>query len=689
MNLADDYLANIEELALEGGIMGSGFTETLIEKLESEQDRIILASNDVYESRLSFVDRSIDSLLSDLSVASNLLESREEQGRELPNEVQRLRKEVENIEAERTGMLESLVGRRAEYPELLSRKRRNLRSILRSECINSFAEEENARFQIEESLLEIQEHRRDSNEKEYARRREHLEARLVVLTEKYLPLNSLILRLRTLGINETTNGFLVWAGYLGLPAFGWFLGESIRSLHGGSETIGMIVASVTAALNSFGGPRWIPLVVAILLPMVVLMLFLGFLFLLDRLMKKIDPKWEKLKDEKLASGPQSGRVFGFPWNDVGHSSLSRFDLLAVAKKSMFGFIILAGLFFISGLFSVAGVAPSAVELRDGLSSLSVMLYTYLGSVIGVAVSGLVLVYVFHVIGPRQERLAQNESWRVKDLLKANFELCFIVILFLVVLVFSDALNWMVGIILGGPDSPTDNYIWTAGRLTGPVFLLLINALCVSYGLLYRGMFRSDSAHRKILAKIETTIQRYAEHPILALPSDQFDSFSQELKQINRDVDAIYANLELEAFRDIEQISASLPGLRKLSFSLSGDSQRHVRHTPSSLFVTGDELFAQDLVGKIKACEQTQSVTLAELTFAEQKLVNQATKADDARLELGQIRSAIEAKREMRINLLKNMELERWGITLKFSSALMAVRSALERGKSLRVQLGNR
>jgi hypothetical protein len=274
-------------------------------------------------------------------------------------------------------------------------------------------------------------------------------------------------------MTRTACGFLIWAGYTVIGA----TGAAVSSLLADSQKRSLLTDVATSSvhlLNEFRGGMIHPLLLAILSLLGFLASLVAVLVGIDLLMRWFDKRWMKDK-------PQQQSGYKFPAKaEIGRSTFSKLLMtipLAYIAGSIIAFIAYGG-----------RVASSRVLL---LGESTAVLHTIVGSALSLLSASMFLLYFTNILEPRTR---SREKW------KASWEIGVVPVVML------------VAIILAAVFGSEKRWPWA-----GITAFMLLGAMALAYGLLYRGIFADIDYAARATTLCALVIEEVRQPPVLETP----------------------------------------------------------------------------------------------------------------------------------------------------------------------------
>jgi hypothetical protein len=393
--------------------------------------------------------------------------------------------------------------------------------------------EEQQRLEFDRLLHQGESERRQWTKKELDRRERFLEGQLAQAEERLHQADASISRLWRLGITRKTAGFLVWAGYLSFAGFGWFVGESIRSLAG--QDSGFVQALLTlfaSGLSSLMERLGLALGLGVLLtaPLLLLAIVFGVFFLADRFLIWFDPRWRNRGPGRKSSSLSSWGPLQNSFRDVG-----RTDYVQTLARMPMLYLWLVVPAAAAALFGLGGDAVARTDFSVLGDPAQTFEYTFLGLVLCVAIAAAILLYAVFVIGPRHRRYLGEETLTARTAVLMNVELAAFLGAMIVLVVFPDLLR------AAFPGIPS---IWQRGATAGIWLLPALGGFAVSYGVIYKGIFRDHTGIKREVQNLFDELERGSFFSASDGPEEDAARWRSSLATLRKEVEDKWEKVDL-------------------------------------------------------------------------------------------------------------------------------------------------
>ncbi|HEX2252461.1 MAG TPA: hypothetical protein VHQ65_04250 [Thermoanaerobaculia bacterium] len=572
-----------------GGLLGGVDLEEIVEGLEAERTRRLDDKANEHAAEIADLEQRIgdwEARHEELTAALELVRQQAEQRRA---ELSALNRRGTSLRRVRGTLLRALARRRYAYPVRLLQRRVEEQVVLGKELARALADGERTLFELDREHHGFQQERRKLNEKEFERRSQDLRHQRERVAEQLATMDRKLAALQQAGITHKSYGFLIWAGYLSFPAFGWFAGEAIRSALSNKasllqDLVTLLAHGVAAMTDAMGGI--LALVAVAFLPLAFVSVLAAMLFLNDFLISRFDRSWRRRK----GGGSSGGAVVKQP-----QATVRRSDYTQVLAKLP---ILYAWWMVPLGLATLVAFAGRDEDLGNfaGLWAKpgESVFYTFLGATIAVVVAGFVMLYCTLVVEPRLESRGPVTSRR--RLLVENLEV--------VVLGGSAILAVVIQAALGSAGATK---LWLINSAPGVLLLLLLGGFLVAYGLMYKGLFHTRNAALDELRRLDMEIGRYEGAPAVALDDREATEYRQRLR-------ALYEEIE-QRWRRVEHFDRPRLTVRALWETFHDERDG----TPRVPYRSLDTLIEPDLVGEIDSASVQSAQTEGEATAVREEL----------------------------------------------------------------------
>lgn len=271
-------------------------------------------------------------------------------------------------------------------------------------------------------------------------------------------------------MTRTACGFLVWAGYTVIGT----TGIAVAALLDDSQKKSLLTdvgVSAVKLMHNFSRGRLHPMVAAPLSLLAFLATVVTLLLLIDWLMRWFDKRrWTERRR------PQQGYTFPSR-EDLSRSTFSK--LLAAIP-----FIYISGV--VIAFVAYGGTVTSNTAL---LGRNSAMLNALIGSALSLLSASIFVLYFANIFEPRISSSQLPTKWRTR------WEVGIVPFIMLLALVL---------VAIFGPHS---RWAWA-----GVTAFMLLGAMALAYGLLYRGMFREIDYAARAVVECDRRIEELLEPP---------------------------------------------------------------------------------------------------------------------------------------------------------------------------------
>lgn len=338
---------------------------------------------------------------------------------------------------------------------------------------------------------------------------------------------------RSSGITQRVAGFLVWAGYLGMAAFGWRLGEVLHARASAAGTVGLIQFLSQESFQTFvqvglwQGLTWIG-ALALLGLVAAPVIFAAF----DRVLTRFDPRWNptpeggdgarRARPRRTPDGDAEARGADLTWDSVVstlHGKVDRNDYRKhLARLPLIGVPVLMGMVVLVFL------AQGRTSLQTASLPLNSLMFLFVGIAAAAMGSGVLCLLV--AAGMRTPETTVR-PFRV---------LAGLGVLGAAVLAWSVAEE--AGWARTGP--------WDETALAGPLFLLLANGLMLAHGLVYNNLYRDWTALRRAVTDGEERMRDLQPHTLLGVGDLAPTALHQRWTDLYRTLDDVWRTQDAEA-----------------------------------------------------------------------------------------------------------------------------------------------
>jgi len=568
------------------------------------------------------------------------------------NELAGLMQRAESSRNAKRTLVRTLARRRFAYPvRLLEHKVREQVELGRS-LAKALAESERTLFELDRERHEFDRQRRELNKDEYQRRSQDLRRRRERIDEQLVELDRKLAALQQMGITAKTHGFLIWAGYLSFPAFGWLAGEAIRNALSDeqsmlNEIVGLLARSVVNVSESVGSLVAAGLVVSV--PLLLLFLCVGLFLGMDRVLKRADQSWDRGGGSKKRSSALLSST---------RTAVDRRDYLQMLARIPLLYLWLMIPVGLAALMAFAG-EDEDIETLAGLWTRpgEALVYTLLGGTLAVVVAGFLMLYCSRVVEARLVT-RQPSTWR--DGLLVNFEL--------VAIGAAAVLAVLVQGVLGlfGQTAA-----WAVNSAPGVLLLLLLGGLVVAYGMMYKGLFHTRRAVLQELQLLDEEIGRYEAAPAVYVDDEEAFEYRQHLRALYREID--------DRWRQVELYDRPRLGIRAaMARAFDGDDEDGWKVPYRAL----DTLIEPELVHKIDdtalefaTIDAEVGVRQAELQRLEREVQHYQTESRDAHAQTVSCQGSL-------AELRRDSAREQFRIKRLYRELIVRCQTAYEMGRGL-------
>jgi len=505
--------------------------ENVLSSLRSERDSALEMEQISFKGDTERWQTLIGKAAENRANLANTLETLKDSSENYEEEISRLQKAKRELESTLKSLRSRLAKKRSEYPSRVIEEKINRHKKLSSALVELELANEEASLALQERYITIAQRRREINEKEYSRRVKELSERREEAVGRLTRLRNLTEKLRRVGITRTTYGYLIWAGYLSFPVFGWFLGEVIRRRSDTEEGIfaGLIdllsssIDSLSATMGSVG-----TLLAFLLGPLVLFSLVVLMMFAVDYLLRKFDRgRW--LRGGRTAS-KRSG-LMPDPMQTLG-GDVARSDYTGLLAKFPIFYAYLLIPIVLALLLSIGrqqvGEDRFTALFADPWQS---VFFTLVGVVTAVVIAGFVLLYVGRVI---EGRFASKDVYRpIRD----NLE----VVLLGGVILASITIDEILFLVGAGPSE--SRIFWSLQSGLGVTFLIVLCGFVVGYGLISKGIFVDLDVTGREVNRLSEEMDRYSAYPALAVWDNEAEMYREGLRRLRADIERWWAEIE--------------------------------------------------------------------------------------------------------------------------------------------------
>lgn len=272
------------------GLLGDESCLNDIQMIEKEKTDAVNNEEKNYNEISNNKKGNVRKYENELSNENVKLEALKKEKDDIQVKVRMIKDKLTQLNSTFHSLFKTLIGKRKKYGDQLLKKKISTRNELNSELSEILINEEKKKLEYEEKLYNISEQRYKKNEKEYNRRISLFEKKRSSVEEKFNQFDDYITILRSLGINRTSSGFLIWSGYLGMIAFGWYIGEMIINK---VEPNNSFITQLAKAINELFTEMWTGILFVVILPVIIIFIYILLLHFTRRLRFKDTPSYEK------------------------------------------------------------------------------------------------------------------------------------------------------------------------------------------------------------------------------------------------------------------------------------------------------------------------------------------------------------------------------------------------------------
>lgn len=644
------------------GLYGDESYLHYIEKLEEEKNDVTEKELEYFEDRKEYEQGKINRHENEIKKEEKNINSLFEKEGIVKEALNKTKNELSKLYASFLQLSKTLIGKRKGYRDELLKKKIAARTEFNSELTSSLVEEQKKKLEYEEKLFNISEQRYKKNEKEYNRRISLFDAKRKLAEDRFNKFDEYVDVLRKFGITRTSSGFLIWSSYLGFVAFGWFIGEIIiKKLKPNNSFISMFADAIKELVPD----RWMGVLLAVLLPLVIILIYILLLYFSNYLQRRFNPYIEKRSmKQKNESRSKSFLDIFFTNSSTDYSTI-------ISKLPLVYFWTIVPLI-------VAVVLPGAFDSTSNLmySPMDTAVFTYFGIVLCIVFSGFVLVYSLKVIEPRIQTkivvlMKKDEIIRPSMFLWFNIEL--VVTLTFIVIGFLS-----IGVVeISNPESG----FWENNNSIIILLLLLLCSFVLSYGIIYRGVFREHLALKRTLYLYEKEIEKYSVMPVLEVDNTIFYKYAEELDNLQIEIDKIW-NLE-DLWKIPEDFSNNLFERFSNIFKLKTNTPARESNYSLNKLINADFVFENELTNELLESEEKIRRLTNELEDQGKVLRSIESEKESIKKNLSALKDGIETVKRNIIWLNKELNdkvqyLREYYNTLKFE-----LKNAYNIGRSIK------
>lgn len=523
-SLIDTFLVN--------GLTGSRDFDALFGSIRSRHLDELASLKREHESEIRQQQEHIDAVAAEVLEADQRLREIDIKRRELEEQLRKLDVEREKARLEQERILASLRAHRADYPIRLIRRRNEVSGQLTSDASERFLTNERRIIDFEKEMIEVARARRDLNQEEYQRRAELLASYRADAQVRFTEQETLIRNLRKLGVTRTISGFLVYVGYLSFPIFGWFLGTVLEAIHQppkAPELAGLLGVFMIALKSAIGriGLMW-GLLGALVVPLALLGVFVGILYLTDVLLRRFDARWSRSTPATQKSQRGEESILG--WLSSRIQTAQRTDYTQLIAKLPVFYAIATLVMIFAVLVAGSGLPGSQMAALNVSGSASApwqtVVYTSFGTVMCIVLAGFTALYATRLIEPRYRKLLLTELVTWRQTAAVNVEILVVAIAIVLVTAGSEIAS----------HSSMKMNAWSPGSTAGILAFAFAVAFSVAYGLMFRGAFRDYDVLQAELRMYDRELQRYVSFPVIEDIDEQVTRFKNDLRSLHDEIE---------------------------------------------------------------------------------------------------------------------------------------------------------
>ncbi|MGA2623842.1 MAG: hypothetical protein ABSF91_08325 [Bacteroidota bacterium] len=541
-----------DDQSLEDALVLTGMIDP--ERGQKVIDSIEAARLEALEKARGVFNREKDLLLQQLNRRSQNLtqtkESQEKLKKQLEEQGAALEKtehEILEQENKRLAVTKDLIKRRERYPEKVLADNINKRTNIRKQILESLRGEWATKAEFKKELYDDAMKVRELNKDEYGRRIEFLKQRISRSQEYFAKIEEILFSLGRTGINRTSVGFLVWAGYAALPALGWFLGELLYKMYQGNigvfQDLFSILTAAEGSLFQQFGFLW-GLMLALVLPLVIFLALFAIYLITRSVMVRFNAKYGKAQETDRAKASRNKSWVDL-WKWFPLNRLSLYTAPAASdRESIRGVFtiylwmvipFLLGAFFYLGLknpdyLSFLSQIRSQGMMSNALFPWNSILFTYLGVVICMVITAFGTVYIVKVVQPRLVSNGKNEQLTILKAAGANLEIIVVALLILAATIVYDVVH---------SNLPSLPALWSPNAMAMVFIFVIANSVALGYGISFRGLYRDSESYKEEIQKYEVEMQRYSALPSIQEPDNNWQEFESRLKELEQEVNKVW------------------------------------------------------------------------------------------------------------------------------------------------------
>jgi hypothetical protein len=514
---------------LHAGIFKAPSAGHLFEVLGRVHDRLAAAEEGVYNAeRLRLEDAYAH-------VSEQLQRAEEDEGK-LADDIQTVEAEMRQGERKlsesRAALSEAstqLRAARTSYPSRWFAHRVRELVTLEADLAQHRVELEKRLTRHEMEMLDLAKQRRDANKDEFERRAKVYEERYNAADSRFRELDNHVADLRRIGVTRQIAGYMVWAGYLGFAAFGWFLGVGLEQAIGDALVEGPTVLHVLLSGMGAFTARYgviVALAAAALSPLVLVVVAAGIRWLVSRVLhgerfgrRSKVPRREPFVDAGIF-------LPRFPWNRAGTADGTVPSVAYLPTLYLWIALPLVGTVLLGQL---------PVELTEAAAAraLNSFLLTYFGVVCAVATAGLCLVYVARVAEPRARILLRSPNV-TRHIFAAHIE----------VVILLGCIAAAVVVLLGRAALGEYSALyWQPSSTLAALFFMLVNGVVVAHGTIYRGLFKDYDAIKAESGELWRVLEQHRAWPTIRGDDEESANYAVIMKQLDDRIAELWRNVD--------------------------------------------------------------------------------------------------------------------------------------------------
>ncbi len=521
------------------GYTGTGNPEEMLLRLRKMQDTAVDATRVEYFLRETALREKLD------SVAEERRQDRaDEPGvRALIGELNTAREQgIAGIHGARERLLSAyarLAALRHRFAVRQIEERIRAEAELSQTLAKNVAATEEVRCSAEDALVSRELSRREKAGPVLAEWEAGHEARVRVIRDHSERQGRVVASLRASGMTERVAGFFVWAGYVAMVIFGWRLGEVLhdRAFPNTGGLPGLIAPLAQTAYRTFltVGTKTSLWAIGAFIGVWLAGSFLIF-FLFDLALARFDKRWNPDAAKSGKGSAETGRGASARSAGVAYRSILNFlDGSRVVSRSDYSSFLartpLLAVPALLGLLAMLFFATGGQSLNTTsqfVNPIYSLLFVLFGFAMAAVFTGCVALLLQPLITMRAVGPAPSRGGVVTPVLG-------FAAMVLLTLLFAGAVPAVK--------------VWEPDSLVGPVLLIVVNALMLSHGLVYRHLFRDWRALRREASALETEHWRMSPYSIFRLRDlkprtlfERWNDLHQELREAWKAQDAAHAQV---------------------------------------------------------------------------------------------------------------------------------------------------